>query len=91
MNRNLRLVVLAVAVGLLPAVVACKSSRSERVAASYSSVTKPTYQPPPAPRPPEKLIVGIDSIPTEEEYEVRAASTITDANLPAKLSELERE
>ena len=69
---------------------ACKEKHSERVAASYSSVTRPTDRPPPAHEPP-KLLVGIDAVPAEEDYEVRAASAITEANVQAKLTELERE
>ncbi len=72
---------------------ACKEKRPERVAASYSSVTKPSEQPaaPPRSRPPDKLVVGIESIPVEESYEERAATSITEANLQAKVSELEKE
>jgi hypothetical protein len=68
----------------------CKEDRSERVAASYSSVSKPTVLPKPT-RAPAKAPVGLDAIPTEEDYEERAASTITAANLARKLAELEKE
>jgi len=68
----------------------CREERSERVAASYSSVTKPTFLPQPLP-PPQKATVGVDAIPTEEDYEERAATTITEANLVSKLTELEKE
>jgi hypothetical protein len=73
--------------------VGCKEKRAERVAASYSSVTKPTDQPPPPQksRAPEKIVVGLESIPVEESYEERATTTITEANLPAKVTELEKE
>jgi hypothetical protein len=37
------------------------------------------------------VAVGIDAIPTEEDYEERAASAITEANLTSKLAELEKE
>jgi hypothetical protein len=70
----------------------CKQSRSERVAASYSSVSKPTILPvPPAVRAPQKATVGIEAIPTEEDYEERALATINEANLIRKLAELEKE
>jgi hypothetical protein len=68
----------------------CKDDRSERIAASYSSVSKPTVLPRPA-RAPQKAALGIDAIPTEEDYEERAEATINDANLVRKLSELEKE
>ncbi|HKO49358.1 MAG TPA: hypothetical protein VJV79_16615, partial [Polyangiaceae bacterium] len=58
---------------------------SQRVAASYSSVTKASE------RPPQKPFVGLAAVPAEEDYEVRATSSITDANLLDKLAELERE
>ncbi|HYQ27933.1 MAG TPA: hypothetical protein VER04_11965 [Polyangiaceae bacterium] len=67
----------------------CKG-RSERVEASYSSATRPSYLPAPE-RAVQKVPVGIDAIPTEEEYEERAASDISSANLERKLSELEKE
>jgi len=76
-------------VGLL-LVWGCQEDRSQRVAASYSSVSKPTFSPPPV-RVPAKAAVGIEAIPTEEDYEERAATTITDANLARKLAELEKE
>jgi len=69
---------------------ACKSERSQRVAASYSSVTQPTYREPPK-REPQKVLVGVEGIPTEEEYEDRAATSISEANVDAKLAELEKE
>jgi hypothetical protein len=89
MMRVLALLCVATAISA----VACKAERAERVAASYSSVTKPTTKPPPPPRsrPPDKIVVGLASIPVEESYEERAASTITEANLQAKVSELEKE
>jgi hypothetical protein len=68
---------------------ACKE-RSERMAASYSTVSKPTERPLKA-RQPQAIAVGVDAVPVEEDYEVRAASSITEANLAAKLAELERE
>ena len=81
------------AVGLLLAAalvsVACQE-RSERMAASYSTVSKATERPLPT-RAPQAVAVGIDAVPVEEDYEVRAASSITEANLAAKLAELERE
>ena len=70
---------------------ACKEERSERVAASYSSVTRATERPLPTRREPQAVAVGSDAVPVEEDYEARAASSITEANLPAKLAELERE
>jgi hypothetical protein len=68
----------------------CKD-RNERVAASYSSVSKPTLSPRPVRVPEKKVAVGIDAIPTEEDYEERAATAINDANLVRKLTELEQE
>lgn len=88
MRRSLALVGLSACLVCL--VCSCREDRSERVAASYSSVSKPTFLPQPA-RPAEKATVGVDAIPTEEDYEERAATTITDANLAAKLTELEKE
>ncbi|HET7542031.1 MAG TPA: hypothetical protein VFK05_19325 [Polyangiaceae bacterium] len=73
------------------AVSACNEQRSERVAASYSSAAKrdarPFREPPQPQRPPS----GLDAVPVEEDYEARAAANITEANLEAKLAELERE
>ena len=69
---------------------ACKQERSERVAASYSTVSKATERPLPT-RVPQTVAVGVDAVPVEEDYEARAASSITEANLAAKLAELERE
>jgi hypothetical protein len=68
----------------------CKQERSQRVAASYSTVSKATERPLPAREPP-KLTSGISAVPVEEDYEARAASTITEANLNSELAELERE
>jgi len=69
----------------------CKDDqRDERKAASYSSVSKPTYLPVPS-RESAKPAVGIDAIPAEEDYEERAATTINEQNLVGKLVELEKE
>lgn len=76
--------------GLALASSACKEERSERVAASYSSAAQRTERPLPVPQP-QKLTVGLDAVPAEEDYEVRATSAITEANLQAKLAELEHE
>jgi hypothetical protein len=81
------LLILLLALALVSA--ACKE-RSERVAASYSTVTKATERPLPT-RQPQAVAVGIDAVPVEEDYEVRAAASITEANLAEKLAELERE
>jgi hypothetical protein len=70
---------------------ACKEERSQRVAASYSSVAERTERPFPTPAPPRKPPIGLDAIPVEEDYEARAASSITGENLETKLAELERE
>ena len=68
----------------------CEEERSQRVAASYSSVTRPTY--PVAPKAAAaQAPVGIDAIPVEEDYEERAEANITEANLLNKLTELEKE
>jgi len=80
------LVGLSLALGLS----GCNEQRAERVAASYSSSTKPSGNPLPLPRAATPA-VGTDAVPVEEEYEVRAASSITPSNLQAKLSELEQE
>ena len=80
----------SVAFALAIALTACREERTERVAASYSSSTKPTERPP-AKREPQKLTVGVEAVPVEEDYELRAASDITEANLKAKLAELELE
>ena len=72
-------------------VCGCKEQRGERVAASYSSVTQPNDLSTAPAGLPEKMLVGVDTIPTEEDYEERAASSITAANLPSKLAELEKE
>jgi len=87
MKRQLGLILL-LALALVS--VACKEERSKRVAASYSSVTKATERPLPT-REPQAVSVGVNAVPVEEDYEVRAASSITEANLAAKLAELERE
>lgn len=86
-------VYLLIGLASLSLTVSCKEKRAERVAASYSSVTKASDHPPVPPRShaPEKIVVGLDSIPVEESYEERAASTITEANLDAKVTELEKE
>lgn len=81
---------------ILGLLAGCKEKRAERVAESYSSVTKPSDPLPPAPRragprAPDKLAVGLDSIPVEESYEERAASTISEANLQERVTELEKE
>jgi hypothetical protein len=78
---------LALALG----VPACNSERSERVAASYSSAAKRTERPFPKPARAQQSPIGIDAVPVEEEYEARAASTITEDNLTAKLAEIEQE
>lgn len=68
----------------------CQEERSQRVAASYSSVTRPTHSAVPQ-RAPAQAPVGTDAIPAEEDYEERAAVNITEANLLSKLTELEKE
>jgi hypothetical protein len=68
----------------------CKEKRNERVAASYSSATRPTYSSVP-PRAPAQAPVGLDAIPAEEDYEERAAANINATNLVSKLTELEKE
>jgi hypothetical protein len=78
---------LALALGL----AACNTERSERVAASYSSAAKRTERPSPKPAQPQQPPIGLDAVPVEEEYEARAASAITEANLTAKLAEIEQE
>jgi len=70
--------------------VGCKEDRAERVAASYSTVTKATERPL-AMREPPKAPEGVDAVPVEEDYEARADSSITEANFKAKLAELEQE
>jgi hypothetical protein len=85
---TIRALVLVVAAAGLSA--GCKHERSQRVAASYSSVTKPTFHPVPKLEP-EKVAVGSDGIPTEEDYEERAAATINAANLAAQLADFEKE
>ena len=69
---------------------ACKEQRSERIAASYSTVSKVNERPLPS-REPLPVTAGTDAVPVEEDYEARAASSITEANFAAKLAELERE
>jgi len=61
------------------------------VAASYSSVTRPTHPSSVHQRTPVQAPVGLDAIPTEEDYEERAAANIAEANLVSKLTELEKE
>ena len=76
---------------------ACKEQRSERIAASYRTVSKASGRPLPSREPlavsggSAKMAVGTDAVPVEEDYEARAASSITEANFAAKLAELERE
>ena len=69
----------------------CNEERSHRVAASYSSVTRPTHPSSVHQRTPVQAPVGLDAIPTEEDYEERAAANIAEANLVSKLTELEKE
>jgi hypothetical protein len=64
----------------------CKYDRRKAVAASYSSVTRPT----PVVAAPLSAI-GIARIPVEEEYEVRSAMAITSASLAQQVSEIEKE
>ena len=64
----------------------CKHDRRKAIAASYSSVTKPT----PVVQAPLSAI-GVASIPVEEEYEVRSAAAISLANLADQVSALENE
>lgn len=82
-----------IALALLSLPLACKEKRAERVAASYSSVTKPTAPLPATPHPHarDRVPVGLDSIPVEESYEERAATSITQASLRAQVTELEKE
>jgi len=68
----------------------CKQERSERLAASYSTVSKATERPLQTGEP-QKVTGGSSLVPVEEDYEARAASSITEANLTSKLAELERE
>ena len=86
--KRLLAVVCLVSIAAISA--ACKEKRTERVAASYSTETQPNYRSAP-PFQPQKVPVGIDAVPVEEDYEVRAASTITGDDVQAKLAELERE
>jgi len=72
------------------ALAGCREERAQRVAASYSSSTKPSPAAP-APPAPRKVTVGVEAVPVEEDYEARAAATISAANLAAKSAELERE
>ena len=85
-----RLQLISTVLALVTLAMGCKHDRTERVAASYSSVTKPTFHPVPKATA-EPVPVGTDSVPTEEEYEERAANTITEANLKAQLTALEHE
>jgi hypothetical protein len=62
----------------------CKHDRAQAIAASYSSVTRPI---PIAPL----SAIAIASIPVEEEYEVRSAMAISNANLAEQVSALEKE
>jgi len=68
------------------ALAGCKHDRRKAVAASYSSVTRPT----PVVAAPLSAI-GIARIPVEEEYEVRSALAITSASLAQQVSEIEKE
>lgn len=86
-----RFAIVVASLGALLATSACSKDRSERVAASYSSVTKPASSTPPRPPPSPAPSVGLDAIPVEEDYEERAASTISADNLQARLVELEKE
>lgn len=86
-SRTLRLIACAC---LCCVAWGCKEERSQRVAASYSSVTRPSHERAPQ-RAPAAPALGLDAIPTEEEYEERAAATITATNLVSKLTELEKE
>lgn len=72
--------------GLVLSSSACKRDRAQAVAASYSSVTKPT----PFVAPPLSAI-GMAAIPVQEEYEERAQADITPENLSAKVAEIEKE
>lgn len=86
MKRQLQV---AAVLGLALAVSACKGERSERVAASYSSAAKATERPLGQREPPSAA--RLDAVPAEEDYEVQAAASISEANLQAKVAELERE
>jgi len=81
----------ALLLGLALSALACQEERAQRVAASYSSVARRTERPFPTPRPTPKPLAGIDAVPAEEDYEARAAATITEENFEAKLTELEQE
>ncbi|HYQ43922.1 MAG TPA: hypothetical protein VER11_18200 [Polyangiaceae bacterium] len=70
---------------------ACNSERSQRVAASYSSAAERTERPFPTTHRRQEPPTGIEAVPTEEDYEARAASSITETNLKEKLAELEQE
>ena len=61
------------------------------MAASYSSATQPTYPSSVPQRMPARAPVGLDAVPTEEDYEERAAANINEANLVSKLTDLEKE
>jgi hypothetical protein len=77
----------AIVLALLALVpLGCKHDRTQAVAASYSSVTRPA----PVVAAPLSAM-GVASIPVEEEYEERAASAITQANLAAQVAEIEKE
>ena len=67
-------------------VAGCKHDKSKAVAASYSSISKPT----PIVTAPLSA-QGIAAIPVEEEYEERSAAAITEANLAAQVAEIETE
>lgn len=81
-----RSLVLIAFLPLLLAAGGCKHDRAQALAASYSSVTKPT----PFVAPPLSAS-GIAAIPVEEEYEERASADITPENLLAQVAEIEKE
>ncbi len=77
---------LAASFGLILGAGGCKRDRAQAVAASYSSVTKPT----PIIAAPLSA-TGIAAIPVEEEYEERSSTSITPQNLSAQVTEIEKE
>ncbi|MEP7051805.1 MAG: hypothetical protein ABJB12_15685 [Pseudomonadota bacterium] len=72
--------------GLLLSASGCKHDRAQAVAASYSSITKPT----PFVAAPLSA-TGIAAIPVEEEYEERSRITIAPGNLSVELAQIEKE
>ena len=86
MKRLARALGILVLCGLVLCLAGCKHDRSQAVAASYSSVTKPA----PIVTVPLSAI-GVDAVPVEEEYEERSTAAITPANLTTQISEIERE